>query len=450
MASEIEELCGKLTLSEGEKEGIPIHAGELSAVKEKVERCLVGRVGTEKRINREAFRTLLSRLWNPRGAVVFKEVQNHLWIFEFSDPFDKEKVLKGRPWLFDKNLIVITEFDGFTPPTQIVFSHSPFWVQIHDMPFLCMNREVGRKVGSTLGDVLDVDVAGDGIGWGRCLRVQINIDVTKPLERGRSLHLDGRQVWVSFRYEKLSLFCFRCGRILHGPKGCPQSSARSDDASGIQQWGPWLRAEVSKKSIGASFHGGHVHSTPSGRHHPAAQKNGNGYFHPSVTVNPEPSEQVTAPINDRPPVTPASKTALAGSNANPSSNHGIKLADCADAGGGIKASDSVLLSDSQPTSDSIQNTQPECVTDNLFPSGTAPSHVEKGLPKGYGPNLGGPPSEANSGGIQNFTTSPISFMACDATVQSMPLRASNLGKPGFGLKERGYQAYSANFSSHWQ
>lgn len=75
LVSDINELCGKLTLSEGEKEGIQIHAGEITAVREKVAKCLVGKVATDKKINREAFKSLLLRLWKPQGSVVFKEVQ---------------------------------------------------------------------------------------------------------------------------------------------------------------------------------------------------------------------------------------------------------------------------------------------------------------------------------------------------------------------------------------
>lgn len=96
-------------------------------------------------------------------------------MFEFGDLLDKKKVLQGR---------VITDFDGFTSSAQIVFSHSPFWIQIHDMPLLCMNREVGQKIGNSLGEVLAIDVAGDGVGLGHSLRVQFILDITKLLEQG--------------------------------------------------------------------------------------------------------------------------------------------------------------------------------------------------------------------------------------------------------------------------
>jgi hypothetical protein len=45
-------------------------------------------------------------------------------------------------------------------------SHTPIWIQIHDMPLECMNRGVGRKVGETLGKVEEIDVVDDDVGWG--------------------------------------------------------------------------------------------------------------------------------------------------------------------------------------------------------------------------------------------------------------------------------------------
>jgi hypothetical protein len=94
------------------------------------------------------------------------------------------------------------------PPTQMQFQHSPFWIQVHDMPLLCMTKGVGVKIGESLGEVEDVDVAGDGVGWGRCVRIRVIIDLVKPLERGRALELEGKSHWVNFKYENLPLFFY--------------------------------------------------------------------------------------------------------------------------------------------------------------------------------------------------------------------------------------------------
>jgi hypothetical protein len=53
---------------------------------------------------------------------------------------------------------VLNEFNESIPPSQIEFNHSLFWVQVHDMPLLCMNQAVGMKIGESMGEVEDVDI----------------------------------------------------------------------------------------------------------------------------------------------------------------------------------------------------------------------------------------------------------------------------------------------------
>jgi hypothetical protein len=89
-------------------------------------------------------------------------------------------------------------------------------------------------------------VADDDIGWGRSLRIRVVIDLFKPLDRGRALELSGVSCWVPFKYEKLSSFCYRCGRIFHYPKGCPNKPIiKKSHNEGLPVWGTWLRAEES-------------------------------------------------------------------------------------------------------------------------------------------------------------------------------------------------------------
>lgn len=50
------------------------------------------------------------------------------------------------------------------------------------------------------------------------------------------------------KYEKLPLFCFRCGCVIHGIKGCPiRSQKRMSEGDEGKDWGVWLRVEVPKK-----------------------------------------------------------------------------------------------------------------------------------------------------------------------------------------------------------
>ena len=186
----------------------------------------------------------------------FKDFKDNIWLFEFADQVDKRRVMKGRPWSFDRQILVLNEFDGSTPPSKLVFYHSPFWIQAHDMPLICMNKNVSTKIDTSLGELIEVDVAGDGLGWGSYLRLRVNIDITKPLERGRALNLDGKSSWVEFKYEKLPQFCFRCGCLMHGLRGCPAPPVtRLSAAEEPKPWGSWLRA-VDQRRRG--FRGGAV------------------------------------------------------------------------------------------------------------------------------------------------------------------------------------------------
>jgi hypothetical protein len=103
---------------------------------------------------------------------------------------------------------------------------------------------VGLKIGSSLGKVEEVVVAEDDVGCGRYLRVRVAIDLFQPLERGRALIQKGQTCWVLFKYEKLPLFCFNCGRILHDPVGCPvRATKKKSHQDGTLAWGAWLRAD---------------------------------------------------------------------------------------------------------------------------------------------------------------------------------------------------------------
>jgi hypothetical protein len=248
MADQIEKLCGSISLTEGEKVGLTITEGEVDEVRAQGGRCLVGKVWMGRKANKEAFTTVLSRIWRILNGVTFKELDDNIWLFEFKDIDDMRRVLAGRPWSFDRQILVLNEFDGTTPPSQMAFNHSPFWVQIHDMPLLCMTKGIGTKIGESMGCLMEVDLAGDGAGWGRCLRIRVEIDLSKPLERGRALKFEGKSHWVPFKYEKLPMFCFECGRVVHGVKGCPvPRPSRLHSTSDAKAWGVWLRADDGRR-----------------------------------------------------------------------------------------------------------------------------------------------------------------------------------------------------------
>ncbi|XP_075659257.1 uncharacterized protein LOC142629162 [Castanea sativa] len=104
-------------------------------------------------------------------------------------------------------------FDGSTPARYLRFTNLKFWVQIHGLPMCMLNSETAIELGETLGQVTPCKNSSELVGGGDLLHVHVEIDVSKPLCRGRRIALDdNEEIWVSFKYEKLPNFCYWCGK----------------------------------------------------------------------------------------------------------------------------------------------------------------------------------------------------------------------------------------------
>jgi hypothetical protein len=239
---EISDMWGKFSLKEEESVGVSLDAPDIVPLVNRGRSCVVGKMVADRIVPKEYYKAPLLRVWKPMGSVVFNVIGENLFIAEFEYEWDKTRIMEGRPWLFDGNLVSLKEFDGFTPPTKMCFDQASFWVRMYNLPLACMGKSSGNKIGSSVGDVEEVDVLDEDAGWGEYLRVKISLDLTKPLVRGRMLHLEGRSSWVAFKYEKLPKFCYTCGIIKHSRLGCAQQGSRAKAGEGEeQQYGPWLR-----------------------------------------------------------------------------------------------------------------------------------------------------------------------------------------------------------------
>ena len=62
------------------------------------------------------------------------------------------------------------------------FSSIPLWIQVHDLPIEYMSKENAKEIRALVGEVLDVDLMGDGkICMSKSLRVKVEIKVENPL-----------------------------------------------------------------------------------------------------------------------------------------------------------------------------------------------------------------------------------------------------------------------------
>lgn len=108
---------------------------------------------------------------------------NNIFIFKFGLETDKRKVIVGGPWHFDRALIVLKEHSGIGNMRKEKFTHVAFWVQIHNIPIVYIERDNVQKLGELLEMLLEVETDDDGECIGAYARVRTVIDITKPLEK---------------------------------------------------------------------------------------------------------------------------------------------------------------------------------------------------------------------------------------------------------------------------
>ena len=239
MTDELEQLWSKLKFTEEEDVGIELGSSCTKAAKVVGKNCIVMKILTMRSINLDTLRKNLRMLWKPNQGLQISKIDEEMFLVEFGDGKDKQKVLEMCPQCFEKQLIVLKEFEGQLVPRDIEMKHCPFWVQIFNLPLKSRTKETGWTIGSTLGEVLDVDVSNSGVHWGRCLRVHVSVDIIKKLSRGKKINIEGGETkWVIFKYERLPNFCYRCGMLDHAIKECSEGPLVNEgEEEGSLQYG---------------------------------------------------------------------------------------------------------------------------------------------------------------------------------------------------------------------
>ncbi|XP_042988633.1 uncharacterized protein LOC122316163 [Carya illinoinensis] len=186
--------------------------------------CLLAMIIAERLVNREAFKTTMSKVWKCKSWIQFSEVGTNKFFIEFNHEQDLQQVISGIPWSFDRWLICLQPFEGHRLINKVLFHIEVFWVQAFNMTFASMTHEEETQITENSGRVLTVQADERGIGWGKCMRMRVEVDISKALKRGIFLTFEGKKTWVSFKYERLPNFCFKCGVIKHDQKGCHAAS----------------------------------------------------------------------------------------------------------------------------------------------------------------------------------------------------------------------------------
>ena len=189
---------------------------------------LAGKFCTKWRVNLEAIGRALRSVWRTKRDFEVSDMGENRVLLLFQEKEDLDRVLLQGPWSFDKYILLLHKLEVGESISTLTFKDATFWVQIHGLPTLSQTRETGLRIGGSLGKVEKVDVGDKGFSLGSYLKIRATLDISQPLSRGRIVRSGGSDSrWVVFKYERLPVFYYLCGRLDH-----------DED----KQYGPWLRA----------------------------------------------------------------------------------------------------------------------------------------------------------------------------------------------------------------
>ncbi|CAN0925329.1 hypothetical protein LINGRAHAP2_LOCUS34693 [Linum grandiflorum] len=77
-----------------------------------------------------------------------------------------------------------------------------------------------KALGNALGSFLTYDEYNMYLDKNSCMHLRVKLDVRKSLLREKEVKKPSSSIMVTFKYEKLPIFCFLCGRIGHIDRAC--------------------------------------------------------------------------------------------------------------------------------------------------------------------------------------------------------------------------------------
>ena len=156
----------KISLTEEEEMDIAVRVNHHRETLEECSLNLFKRFLHEKPLNLRAAKSLLQLVWRMGSDLKIVAVGASLLQFKFLLESQMKWVEDNGPWCFDNHLLVLRRWEKGMYAFNASFHSICVQVQMWGMPFDLMNEEAGKKIGSVLDKVMDVQGRSHVVPWG--------------------------------------------------------------------------------------------------------------------------------------------------------------------------------------------------------------------------------------------------------------------------------------------
>ena len=116
----------------------------------------------------------------------------------------------------------MVEADAMNQITIDSFQKISFWVQVYGIHPSLLGKPYGESLGKEIANSMGEFVDFDRSYRSSFMRFRVGLHSSRALLRGMFLKLGKNKdnIWVSFRYERLTKYCYYCGNLNHIQKDC--------------------------------------------------------------------------------------------------------------------------------------------------------------------------------------------------------------------------------------
>ncbi|OMO81266.1 hypothetical protein CCACVL1_12494 [Corchorus capsularis] len=155
---------------------------ECDSVREATQFGLIGKIISNRVLNRRGVMNVLHLIWPSRVLLKIFDLGPNLFGFSFADQKSMEFALNNGPWTVMGHHLCLRKWDIALAVGEVKFKEISFWTQVHNLPLELMSLNNARRIGVSLGNIIEIEDPNWITGYGRSfLRIKIAVNLRKPL-----------------------------------------------------------------------------------------------------------------------------------------------------------------------------------------------------------------------------------------------------------------------------